>query len=109
MSLLFNVDQVPVQRNESLEARRYGKVIYTKAFLETAPEVVQKLYSKIVPVSVTYDFARELFEVVALCPEFDPVEPAYIIPFYAVNIKRYKRKSGTFCAYYIDFIRVDAE
>jgi hypothetical protein len=108
MSLLFDVDSIPVQRNECYEARRYGRFLYTKELLETAPEAIQKVFSKVVPVEVKFDFARNLFEVTGLCHQFDPVEPMYMIPFYAVKIRRQKRnKGGTGTAYYIDFIKIE--
>ena len=108
MSLLFDVDSIQVQRNENYETRRYGRFLYTKEMLLTAPEALQKVFSKVVPVSVTYDFSRDIFEVTALCDKFEPVEPMYIIPFYAVKIRRHQRnKGGSGCAYYVDFIKIE--
>ena len=109
MSLLFDVDQMPVQHNEALEARRYGRLIYTKNFLETCPAAIEKLYTKIIPIDVRYDFARELFEVTAMSLDFDPVEPAYQIPYYGVQVKIQKRKSGSGRAYFISFFKADGE
>jgi hypothetical protein len=108
MSLLFNVENLYVKKNDSLESRKYGRLIYTLEMLKTAPDVIEKLYSKVIPISVTYDLSRDLFEVTAICDQFDPVEPAYTIPFYAVNVRRYKRnKGGSGVAYYLDFIKIE--
>ena len=103
-------DDIIQQHNEALEARRYGKFFYSKAFLETAGVAIQKIFAKIIPVEVSYDFAREVFEVTALCDEFDPVEPSHMIPYYAVQVKLQKRsKGGTGRAYYINFQRIEME
>ena len=96
---LFDSNVPHVQYNEDLEARRFGRIFYSNEFL--------KLYSKIVPVSVTYDYARDLFEVVCLCDQFDPVEPAYQIPYYSVRVTRVKRPSGF--ANHIFFDKIDLE
>lgn len=104
---LFDSNVPHVQYNEDLEARRFGRIFYSNEFLKTSPDVVKKLYSKIVPVSVTYDYARDLFEVVCLCDQFDPVEPAYQIPYYSVRVTRVKRPSGF--ANHIFFDKIDLE
>jgi hypothetical protein len=82
--------------------------MFSNCLLRDGPDVIQKLYSKIIPVSVTYDYAREIFEITALSEHFDSVEEMYTIPYYAVNVRKYKRnKGGTGVAYYLDFIKIE--
>lgn len=107
MSLLFDTDTPHALRNEDLECRRFGRIFYSNEFLKTAPDVVKKLYTRMVPISVTYDYARELFEVIALSDQFDPVEPAYQIPYYAVRVQRVKRANGFADHIFFDKLEVE--
>src|SRR5574343_302897 len=110
MTLLFDPDKpIIATRNDMLESRRFGHLYYSKHLLETAPEAIRKLYTKIVPTEIRYDFAREIFDVIALCEDFDPVEPGYVIPYYAVHIQVQKRDKGTGKAYYLFFEKLETE
>lgn len=106
---MFDFNDIPVNRNDSLESRRYGRIFYSNDFLKTSSEALQKIFSKITPVSVTYDYARDVFDVVALCNDFDPVELGYSIPYYQATIRVQKRAKGTGRAYYIEFTKIEID
>jgi|ERR1017187_4059682 hypothetical protein len=109
MTLIFDPDQQQVQHNNSLETRRFGRIFFSQHLLETASEAVQKIFSKIIPIDVRYDFARAIFDVTALSDEFEPVEPGYVIPYYTVQISIQKRKAGTGKAYYFNFEKLEGQ
>lgn len=106
---IFDLDQAPQERNNAFESRRYGR-LYSKQFLESSPGALQKLFAKIIPTEVKYDFAREIFEVTAMSDEFDSVEPGHMIPYYAVQVKLQRRNKGGTCkAYYLYFHKIETE
>jgi hypothetical protein len=73
---------------------RFGNIKYTKTFLEDTPEVLHKLFAKVIPVRMEYDYTRELFDVTVAFKDFDPV-PLYLsIPTYDVIIETKYRKTG---------------
>lgn len=105
---MFDADSLIIKQNEALISRRFGRIMYTKEMLENFPEAIKKMYTKLVPIELKYDFAKECFDLVALNDNFEPVPVGSTIPQYQVLIKRHPTKrGGTSCAYRFDFVKVD--
>lgn len=90
--------------SDSLGERRLGTIVYTEDILTLNPGVIQKVFSKIIPFKIEYDFIAECFEVQAVSPHFEPVEFGKTIPRYDVIIEQQHRKNGI-DATYIHFKR----
>lgn len=74
-----------------LDERRFGSVKYTYCVLEDNFEIVQKIFSKIIPLNLRYDVMRDVYEIDAASSYFDPVPMGQVIPEYNVIIKTYRR------------------
>jgi hypothetical protein len=100
-------DQDPENsKNPHVQERRLGTFYFTNEFLLTNPPVVFKnLFSKVLPISITFDYAEQTFKVVAFSEHFEPVEIGSKIPDYEVTVKRVGK---TKVAYYVTFEQVDS-
>lgn len=101
------IDFEPIAtQNEALVARRFGRILYTRELLESNAEAIRKLYTKVTPITLTYDMPREIFELVCISDDFEPTEIAQMIPQYQVQIKLVRSKKGKRKSYYISFFKV---
>lgn len=107
MSIL--TDQLQFKRSDAYEQRRFGRFYMSLDLLMTHADVVQKIFSKVIPLHMEYDITRELFEIRACSDEFDPLElPTAFIPMYQVFVRQQKRnKGGTGVAYYVSFEKIE--
>ncbi len=74
-----------------LDERRFGRLKYTRDLLEDNFELIQKVFSKIVPLNLHYDSMRDLYEIDAASSYFDLVPLGQVIPEYNIIIKIYYR------------------
>ena len=74
--------------------RRFGRIKYTKTFLEDAPEIMNKLFAKVIPVRMEYDYTTEIFDVVVAFKDFERVKATQVIPSYDITIETKHRKTG---------------
>ena len=113
MSLIFNVDGLSAEKNKNLAERRFGRFMFSNAILESCPTAMQKIFSKVIPVNVTFDYARNVFEVTGISEHFDTVEEMHTIPFYAVQVRQYNRKNKKtdhdIPTLYVDFIKIEGQ
>lgn len=90
--------QTQIDSNALIE-RRFGTIMYTDQILEQNPDIVQKLFSKIIPFKIEFNYIAERFEVEAVSKEFEPVEFGDKIPHYDVIIENQFRKNGVHATY----------
>ena len=75
-----------------MKERRYGLIKYTAEVIEDSPEMMQKVFGKLVPLDVDYDFTNGVFSMKAASEYFDVVEVGKIIPTYNVKFQQVLRK-----------------
>lgn len=98
-------DTTPIQANSALESRRFGRVSFSNDIMREAPVLLKRLYAKLIPTSVVFDYATDYFDVVGLCDEFDSLEDGELIPNYKIQIKIKKSKGKP--TYLLSFDRLD--
>ena len=73
---------------EVFESRRFGRIDIAREFYECESEMVQKIFARIMPVLVEFDYAANIFNIKALSKEFEPVKNGDMIPYYLVMAKK---------------------
>jgi hypothetical protein len=86
--MAFNVDTKEWTQDEVPASRRYGRFQVAKVFVDHDYDMVRRVYAKVVPVKIEYDYASEVFNVVGLSSHFDSVNLNEPIPNYVINITR---------------------
>jgi len=79
--------------------RRIGTIAYTNQILEQNPAIIQKIYAKIIPIRIEFDYFNETFIVQAVSTEFDEVSLGEVTPRYDVEIEIQRRKNGIEATY----------
>lgn len=68
-------------------SKRKGKLIVEDCLYENDIELIQKLFSEIVPVRIDHNYATGTFEIYALSKHFDKLEDGGVeIPLYGVIV-----------------------
>ena len=88
---MFNLDGANPM-NTAVAERCYGKFFFSDAMLKSQPDILQKIFAKVIPLNVSYDYSRQIFEVSACSKEFEPLEEHAEIPFYQVSVKQVLNK-----------------
>lgn len=63
---------------------RRGQLQFPSILLETEPELIQRIYSMVIPVRVEHLYMEGVFDVYALSEFFDECEEGAIVPIYNV-------------------------
>lgn len=83
--------------SDSLAQRKFGRFIFSREILDAGQTELQKVFSRVIPTSVEYDFATQLFHVTAVSDEFEPVTMGAVIPAYSIYFKQiYNKKLGRY-------------
>ena len=98
------------KRNDAVAQRRFGRFYFSQELLNTHADVVQKIFAKVIPLDVTFDYTAAVFEVKACSTEFQPTEAGSSIPLYHVVVRMQKRnKGGSNRAYYLEFHMINGD
>ena len=73
--------------------RRLGQVKYTGTLLDDNPEVIQLLYSNIIPLDLRYDIADDSYFMKGLCKAFRKIAPGEVIPSYKASFNKVPNKA----------------
>ena len=83
MKKLLLLITVAMTLSISVSAKKLDEI-----FMDYDFNTVRRVYSKVVPVKIEYDYAAEKFRVTALSGEFDSVNAGEPIPYYVVTITK---------------------
>jgi len=70
--------------DELYEKRRFGRFDIAKEFYECESDLLQKIFARVLPVHVEFDYCTNTFNIKALSKDFHPVEAGAVMPYYLV-------------------------
>jgi hypothetical protein len=103
---MFELNLEPIAKNGPLTERCFGRFLFASTSLQNDPEIIQKIFSKVVPLKMEHDYIRGLFEVSAVSSEFEPTEYGEQIPYYEVLARITVNKKTHKKSIYISFERI---
>ncbi len=84
--MAYNKNTQQWEQDDLFKERRFGRIDIASHFYENDINVLHHVFSLLIPVEVSYDYAMQLFKIKGLAKQFEPVELGNQMPYYQVII-----------------------